>query len=410
MALSDVPGHLKISILYSDDDIVVIDKPCDLRSVPGHANPPPPEKGIRAPLDGDKKSSAQEQSGRKTAQEAWVKAIQMFSSTEVGDNHTDNFSSAVVKELLHNLGTTANPSCVPRKLETFVKYCRRNSKRLLSELELKLDSSKKDQHAQYEEEPVQKRQKCDNNSLLRDIAQTAYSLIQQKQRPLMNLPQPTHDWESAIGQLHLLGFGDFSYNVSASAKHLHVVHRLDCQTSGIMIVARNQTAAANLCQAWRERDSVKKIYLAHVRNWPPYHQQHLNEGGIEIPLGPSLTERIKWEVRSIEKGGKKCETVWKVHKDLGEDGITLELHPITGRTHQLRIHCATIGSGIVGDSLYGVERIKWIGDINTTHQKRDSKSTKCTDEPKNLRLHASKLSFVHPRTGESVLFESQKSW
>lgn len=178
------------------------------------------------------------------------------------------------------------------------------------------------------------------------------------------------------------------------------------KTSGMMIVARNSTAASILCQQWRERDLVKKTYLAYVKHWPPYHEQKLLEGEINLPLAASRTERIKWEVRSVEDGGKASLTVWKVHKssidaskmctDGNETGLTLELQPLTGRTHQLRIHCAEVGSGIEGDSLYGDSPIEWKGDK--------------IPRLKTLRLHAHKLTFQHPESGKVVTFESAKPW
>ena len=170
-------------------------------------------------------------------------------------NHEISMEAAVT-ELLHNIGsTTTNPSCVPRKLQLFVNYCNRNTKRLLPsfpELHIKAAApKKKDQF-----ESIPKKQKCDKSdnasTLMRSIAEASYAKIQQKQRPLMNLPKPTEDWESALGQLRLLGFGDYSHFVCADMKErsktqnrgvedhhhcqtsdskLHIVHRLDCQVS-----------------------------------------------------------------------------------------------------------------------------------------------------------------------------------
>lgn len=254
MSLPNVPSHLTIRVLHSDDDIVVIDKPCDLRSVPGHANPPPPEKERpRSNTDSEPTSH------RRTAQEAWVKAIQSMSADGGGTNITVtgqinlqgiSMEYAAAREVIRNLGTSANPSGVPRKLETFVKYCHRNSRRLLpSFMDLRED--------RVECEPRQKKQKTVSavSSKMRDIARLAYSDIQHNQRRLMNLPTPTADWESAIGQLRMLGFGDYSNCVSTVSEDsgnaekrdpqcsrqsieakLHVVHRLDCQVSAVLLI------------------------------------------------------------------------------------------------------------------------------------------------------------------------------
>lgn len=264
MSLPNVSPHLTIRILYSDDDVVVIEKPCDLRSVPGHAKPSPRSGG-----GGD--ADASSQSHRRTAQEAWVTAIQLMSEAYelddiptksivaipgdiIIDNEEVSIEDSAVKELLHNLGSTANPSCVPRKMETFVKYCHRNSKRLLPSFpDLHPDKSKNSivsKKEQCDEPTPQKKQKCDKSSkpsgkdevssTMRKNAQLCYAKIQQTQIPLMNLPKPTEDWESAIGQLRMMGFGDYNHCASTTANEdsgkssdakLHVVHRLDCQVS-----------------------------------------------------------------------------------------------------------------------------------------------------------------------------------
>ena len=350
--LHNVPSHLHIKVLHYDNDVVVIDKPCDLRSVPGHANNPP---------------STQQSNGsditKLTTQQAWVKAIELLGEE---DTHTSTngqskekvaMEELAVMEIIHNLGSSSsNTAGVPRKLETFIKYCHRNSRRLLPSYPDLHSWGSKDVAKDISSEPPKKKQKRDNKreipSQMRSIAQTCFAKIQQRQRPLLNLPKPTEDWESATGQLHLLGFGEYSHWVSTSSTNncdssttakLYVVHRLDCQTSGILVVARNQESASTLCKAWRERDVVKKIYLAHVKSWPPYHEHKVKEGTIDIPLAASRTERIIWEKRPISDGGKESKTYWKIHEDLDntvnekgimeKKGVILELHPITGKSH-----------------------------------------------------------------------------
>ena len=184
------------------------------------------------------------------------------------------------------------------------------------------------------------------------------------------------------------------------------------------MVARNADSASVLCELWRERKSISKTYLAFVKHWPPYHEQNTHTGKIDLPLAASRTERIKWEVRPIEDGGKASLTIWKVYQSDSDaaktelesnnesknEGLTLELQPMTGRTHQLRIHCAEIGSGIEGDSLYGDNPVEWVeGKYQNIEQSGESTC-------KTLRLHAHKLSFLHPTSGKELSFESPKPW
>ena len=119
------PPHLTRDTLYSDDDIIVIDKASDLWSVLGHDNQPHPEKewlqsdaGVTNTDGGGGISS---QSHQRTAQQVCVESIQLMGVDDENSQET-LIEEAAAKELLKNLGTTTNPSCVLRKLETFVKY------------------------------------------------------------------------------------------------------------------------------------------------------------------------------------------------------------------------------------------------------------------------------------------------
>ena len=254
--LNTAPPHLSIRILHADDDVIVIEKPCDLRSVPGHANSQPIQKRTGLLLEDNAEESSSSQ--RRTSQEAWVKAIEIMSEGAEGTRSNTAIEEGVpmedtaVNELQYNLATTANPSCVPRKLETFIKYCSRNAKRLFPSYPTLHDDYKniaprKDDEEHQSEPPSCKKQKLSNTKqknkgnqhispMMRSIAQTCYTKIQQIQIPLMNLPTPTEDRESAIGQLRQLGYGDIFGNESSctnkdkdSSKKLHTVHRLDCQ-------------------------------------------------------------------------------------------------------------------------------------------------------------------------------------
>ena len=416
---SKIPPHLAIDVLYADDSVVVINKPCHLRSVPGHANPPTLGKRKRPSDDiasttsnagGDTNSP----SNRQTAQEAWMAAIQSFAEESDDETSEDGCASSAdiehqrVRSFLKKLSTFAKNG-IPRKKKLFVKYANRNSQRLF-------DGGGTD---------------TQNIDAIVDLA---FERIKERQIPLLNLPEQTKDEESAEGQLKLLGYEDLrkampradqEHNEDKTAGQLQhpkaipkeffskirVVHRLDMETSGLLVFARTEEAASKLCEAWRNRDSVKKYYLARCLRWPPFHDAQKEAGEINLPLAPS-DERLKWKVvDENEDGAKPSKTVWSVYKyqkldkesreeQVGTDeesaSVVLELQPVTGRTHQLRIHCAAIGSGIEGDTLYGDNPIEWDGTAES------AKHTLC--------LHAHRLTFPHPKTGEMMEFTSKAGW
>jgi tRNA pseudouridine32 synthase/23S rRNA pseudouridine746 synthase len=162
-----------------------------------------------------------------------------------------------------------------------------------------------------------------------------------------------------------------------------------------MVVARSSEAASSLSQAWRERDQVRKTYLARVNDWPPFQGQGKPDHGvINLPLAPCDNEKIKWKVSDE---GKPSTTLWRVVSSNSEH-VTLELKPVTGRTHQLRIHCAAVSSsGIVGDKWYGKEANKGSTTSSPAGESR-------------LYLHAYKLSFPHPRTKKKMEFAVDPDW
>lgn len=151
-----------------------------------------------------------------------------------------------------------------------------------------------------------------------------------------------------------------------------LVHRLDRATSGLMVIAKTQLALSRLSNHFR-RKLVKKIYLAVVDGVIVK-----NKLKISVPIGRDETTQPRWRV--IENG-KEAETHLRV-LERKEDLTLVELTPITGRTNQLRIHCAYIGHPIVGDDWYGGSMFK------------------------RLCLHAARLSFFHPVSNEENDFES----
>ena len=156
-----------------------------------------------------------------------------------------------------------------------------------------------------------------------------------------------------------------------------IVHRLDKDTSGLIIVAKNDKAHINLSEQIKNRE-VKKIYTALVRGIIPE-----NEATINMPIGRSNVDRKKMAVR---KDGKEAITHIKVEKRY--NGYTLIKVKIdTGRTHQIRVHMAQIGYPVIGDEVYSNGK----NEFNVHGQ----------------MLHSTILEFKHPITGEKMHLEAE---
>ena len=173
-------------------------------------------------------------------------------------------------------------------------------------------------------------------------------------------------------------------NGSSRTSTIHAVHRLDMDTSGVMVFAKTHEAAVNLRQQFEEH-AVRKTYIARLSYGHRREQlSEVPEGTITLPLSPDYDERPRQKADSIQ--GKPAVTEYKV-LSFNHDGTTdIIFHPVTGRTHQLRVHSAhTLGLGlpIVGDLLYG----------GSPHPR--------------LYLHASSISFRHPVTGEAMTFTGE---
>ncbi|MFH0771874.1 MAG: RluA family pseudouridine synthase [Candidatus Omnitrophota bacterium] len=155
-----------------------------------------------------------------------------------------------------------------------------------------------------------------------------------------------------------------------------IVHRLDKDTSGVMVVAKNNAGHTELARQFKER-RVKKRYVALVSGI-----MELDEGIIDLPIGRHPTHREKMAVRHDSE--KNAITEYKVIRRFGNfTAVSLNLK--TGRTHQIRVHMAHIGHPLLGDSKYGGKGGKF---------------------PRQA-LHSCYLNFTHPRTGENMEFTAK---
>jgi len=155
-----------------------------------------------------------------------------------------------------------------------------------------------------------------------------------------------------------------------------IVHRLDKDTSGVMLVAKNSAAHSNLTDQFKSR-SVVKVYRVLVKG-------HLSpeDGIIEAPIGRDPRHRQRMAVVA-ESRGREAKTSYHVIEYRG-DYTLVEVRPETGRTHQIRVHLAAIGYPVAGDKVYG---------IKSPHLSRQF-------------VHASRLGFTLPSTGDYVEFTS----
>jgi len=168
-----------------------------------------------------------------------------------------------------------------------------------------------------------------------------------------------------------------------------IVHRLDKDTSGVMVVAKDDEAYHQLTKQFKNR-TVGKVYLAIV-----YGSLHSIEGLIDAAIGRHPKERKRMSTQT--KKGRVAMTRWRRVENL--DGFSLlEVHPQTGRTHQIRVHLSAIGHPILGDPLYG--RKGRPGSI------QDPVLKEFVKRMNRQALHAYRLAFDHPRTGRQVQFEA----
>ena len=156
-----------------------------------------------------------------------------------------------------------------------------------------------------------------------------------------------------------------------------IVHRIDKDTSGLLLVAKNDFSHASLSEQIKAH-SVKRAYMAIVQGG-----MRQECGTVEGPIGRHPSDRKKM---AIVSGGRDAVTHWRVLEPL-KGATLLECRLTTGRTHQIRVHMASIGHPLLGDPLYGPKKMPY-------------------PVQGGQLLHAFRIGFVHPRTGKEMLFEA----
>ncbi len=176
--------------------------------------------------------------------------------------------------------------------------------------------------------------------------------------------------------LHRLG----TLSEAGGAIRPGIVHRLDRGTSGVLIVARNDEAHRALADQFQERH-VDKYYLALLHG-----RVAENSGSITLPISRDLVRRTRMTTRRRE--GREARTDWRVL--LGFTGFTLvETRLYTGRTHQIRVHFSSMGHPVAGDTVYGAPHVPRLAGQPLKELGRTF-------------LHAARIGFAHPRTGERI--------
>ncbi len=166
--------------------------------------------------------------------------------------------------------------------------------------------------------------------------------------------------------------------MNTNEKRAGIVHRLDKDTSGLMVIAKNDVARRRLMAQFQAR-TIQKSYLALLEKMPA-----TQTGRIDAPIGRDPNQRKRM---AVVRGGKPAISEYTViDRNLQDERALVRVTILTGRTHQIRVHMAFIGCPIVGDAVYGFrkQRLKL----------------------KRHFLHAAELCFDHPQSGERLCFES----
>ena len=214
-----------------------------------------------------------------------------------------------------------------------------------------------------------------------------YLIVVNKQAGLVVHPAPGHYTGTLVNGLlyhcqGLVGIGD--------KLRPGIVHRLDKDTSGALIVAKNDAAHHNISRQFKSR-KIAKEYLALVHG-----EMESESGTVSLPVGRHPVNRKKMSI--VSRKGRAAETSWQVRERF--NGATLlKVNLKTGRTHQIRVHCAAINHPVIGDSVYGGRRA-------ITHLFKGKDGSNLIKTVPRQMLHAWRLRFTHPVSEKTMTFEA----
>jgi 23S rRNA pseudouridine1911/1915/1917 synthase len=208
-------------------------------------------------------------------------------------------------------------------------------------------------------------------------------LVLNKPAGLVVHPAPGH-WSGTLVNALLFHFDSAQGSLSTigGKERPGLVHRLDKETSGVMVIAKTDRAHRSLATQFKQH-SITRVYEALV--WGTLKQ---SEGIVDLAIGRDMKERKKFSARTARP--KVSMTAYQVVQRIGKVAARVELLPRTGRTHQLRVHLASIGHPVLGDPTYGGRKVRDLLGVTIPR----------------VMLHARTLGFLHPTTGQPVEFST----
>ncbi len=212
---------------------------------------------------------------------------------------------------------------------------------------------------------------------LRIVYEDDRLLVVDKPAGLVTHPAPGHPTGTLVNAL--LAHAPSMDEESDTPERPGIVHRLDKDTSGLLVIAKDAATHAALATQMKERAMVKR-YLALVEG-----RVEPAQGEIEAPIGRDPRQRMRMAIVSEVRGGREARTRFRTLQALPGGRTLLEVQLETGRTHQIRVHLAAIHHPVVGDPIYGRPQ---------------------PPKPPRQFLHAAHLEFRHPWTGEWLVFDA----